>query len=147
MKSNGCIFGSFENFCAERGLKRTVQRRAVYEVFKPGHVHLSVDDVLKKIKKRLPLLTEESLYRILSDFERAGFIRRVDVPGIMRFELSARPHSHFVCLKCGKIVDIENSSVRLPSQLKGALRLSITANGLCPKCAASGNTRRITARP
>jgi len=129
------ISRAFERFCTEHGLKKTVQRRVVFEFFHGGGIHPSVEDAFRKIRKKLPTIKEESLYRILSDFEKFGYIRRVDVPGIIRYELACRLHGHFVCTECGRIVDIDNVDVRLPAELCGAENVCITVNGVCPKCA------------
>ena len=126
---------SFEAFCQKAGFRRTIQRRIVYGLFFGGCKHLSVEDIMAIISKKNPGLREESVYRILGDFEREGYIRKVEVPGIRKYEYASERHGHFLCSKCGKIWDVDIFSVSIPEVLAGASDVNVTFNGICPSCA------------
>lgn len=125
----------FKLICSQSGIKRTMQRYVVFEAVYGNHSHPTVDDIYKLVSKKVPMIKMESVYRILSDFEKAGIVEHVGIPGIMRYEYKCEPHGHFVCTKCGKIVDVENTPVPLPKELTGAVDISVTLRGTCPECA------------
>ena len=110
-------------------------RKIVYRLFYGACRHLSVDDAMSIISKRNPELREESVYRILKDFEKAGYIRKVEVPGVRKYEYASEKHGHFLCSKCGKIIDVDISGITVPSALVDVSDVSITFNGICPSCA------------
>lgn len=126
---------AFAAFCKNAGLRRTIQRRIVYGLFYEAQCHLGMEDIMAKISLKNPELRQESVYRILNDFEREGYIRKVEVPGVKKYEYASEKHGHFLCSKCGRITDVDTSDIHLPSILAGACDVSITFNGICPDCA------------
>ena len=85
---------------------------------------MSVEDIMSIISKKSPGLREESIYRILGDFEREGYIRKVDVPGVKKYEYASERHGH-----------VNVSSISIPESLSGVSDISVTFNGVCPSCA------------
>lgn len=132
---NRTLEAAFSSFCKKAGFRKTIQRRIVYGLFYGGSKHLSVEDIMAIISKKNPGLREESVYRILGDFEREGYIRKVDVPGVKKYEYASERHGHFLCSKCGKIMDVDVSFIPIPEVLAGASDVSVTFNGICPSCA------------
>ena len=136
MKNDGKTFeDAFASFCRKAGFRSTLQRKIVYGLFHGARRHLSVEDIMSLISKNNPELREESVYRILGDFEKAGYIRKVEVPGAKKYEYASERHGHFLCSRCGKILDVDISSIELPKSLTGISDISITFNGVCPDCA------------
>ena len=128
------ISKAFYDYCKANGLKKTVPRRAVFELFYHGDIHISVDDVFRQIRKKLPSIKEESLYRVLADLERTGNIRRMDIRGVMKYESAKTVHDHFVCSQCGRIIDVKSFGVSAPKTLKNVSISSVTVYGICPEC-------------
>lgn len=128
----------FRSVCSQCGIKRTMQRYAVFEAVYGNHSHPTVDDIYRAARKKIPMIKSESVYRILSDFHKAGIVEQVGVPGIMRYEYKGDPHGHFACVRCGKIIDIKNFSFEPSKELEGVVGISFTLNGLCPACAKDG---------
>ena len=135
MKKSEDISNAFEKYCMEHNLKRTIPRRVVFDLFYHGGVHFSVDEVFQRVSPQLPTVKEESIYRVLADFERIGFLKRMEVPGVIKYELSHFAHGHFVCTRCGCIINIKNSAFHMPRELSGGRLQSLMVYGLCPKCA------------
>lgn len=129
------ISSAFEKYCMEHKLKKTIPRRVVFDLFHHGRVHFSVDGIFQRVRPQLPTVRAESIYRVLADFERVGFLKRMEVPGVIKYELSHFPHGHFVCTRCGCIIDIKNSAFHMPRELSGGRLQSLMVYGLCPKCA------------
>ncbi len=135
MKKNADIYDVFADFCLKSGIKRTAQRYAVFCAIYGNETHPKVEDVFNEVRKTLPTIKLESVYRILGDFQRAGVIAKVAIPSILRFDPNTEPHAHFVCSKCGKIMDIPSIAYELPKSLMGAENVSLILNGLCEPCA------------
>ena len=125
---------AFSEFCGRAGFRRTLQRKIIYGLFYGGRKHLSVEEIMSSISQKAPELREESVYRILGDFEREGYIRKVEVPGVKKYERTTEKHGHFLCSKCGKISDVDISSIAIPKILEEASDITVTFNGVCPSC-------------
>lgn len=134
-KDTEALDAAFAAFCKRAGFRRTFQRKIVYGLFYGACTHLSVEEIMEKISKKNPELREESVYRILGDFVRAGFIRKVNVPGVGKYEFASEPHGHFVCESCGKILDVDISEMNIPKSLNGVSGISVTFGGVCRACA------------
>jgi transcriptional regulator (furR family) len=137
MKKNKATGEAFEKFCSERGIKKTVQRYAVFESVYKTPKHPTVEEIFQDVKETLPLIKLESVYRILTDFKKEGLLNKLTQKSVMRYDGNTEPHGHFVCSECGKIVDIPLRQISLPPSLEGAKDLKYTVNGVCPDCAAN----------
>ena len=60
------------DYLVKHGLKRSAQREAILEAFlKAGH-HVSVEDLLKIVRRREPEVGRTTIYRTLKLFQEAG---------------------------------------------------------------------------
>ena len=129
---------SFREICRENGWRFTRQRLAVWSFVRANRTHPGVEDVLAGVRKEAPSLTRESAFRILCEFVSAGLISRLDHLPIARFDSSTRMHGHFICLKCGRIVDFELPSgfdVHVPVGGAVVQTMEVRASGVCAHCA------------
>ena len=128
---------TFPAFCRERGLKCTAQRIAVFTALRRvmGR-HPSVDGIWEAVKKSIPTVTRESVYRILNAFEALGIVARLDSLSAARYDTSCEPHAHFICEVCGSVTDHRLSAdFALPDGLRGELyHLELRVTGICDKC-------------
>jgi len=81
------------------------------------------------------------VYRTLSFLEEHDLISRVHATGeSARFDGNHRPHHHFICTKCGKIIDFESEEVDAMTLPKEATKLGTAASrqlqvyGICRDC-------------
>lgn len=125
------------------GLKRSAQREAILDAFlKTGH-HVSVEDLLKIVRKREPEVGRTTIYRTLKLFQEAGLASELLLGGEARFEpLWKRDHhDHFVCVSCNEIFEFQSPEIeRLQDEIARALGFVIEAHrhhifGRCRKCA------------
>jgi Fur family transcriptional regulator, ferric uptake regulator len=128
---------------ARNGLKRSAQREAILEAFlKAGH-HVSVEDLLKIVRKREPEVGRTTIYRTLKLFQEAGLASELLLGGEARFEpLWKRDHhDHFVCVSCREIIEFQSPEIeRLQDEIAGRLGFVIEGHrhhifGRCRKCA------------
>ena len=135
---------AFRARCSETGLRITPQRQEVYREMVHACDHPSAEMLHKRIVRRMPTVTLDTVYRTLGTLEAMGFVERVGAVGnSARFEANLAPHHHFVCKHCGDILDVfpghfEPSGFArdLPKgcQLHSA---RVDMRGFCPKCARS----------
>lgn len=132
---------AFEKVCRAAGMKLTQQRLEIFRELATASDHPSAEALYKRLRKRLPTLSLDTLYRTLSTIENHGLITRVQTAESQaRFEAETRQHHHFICDQCHAIVDFlwpQFDETSLPDAVValGAITSrKVTIHGLCPQC-------------
>jgi Fur family ferric uptake transcriptional regulator len=134
-------------------LKRSAQREAILDAFvKAGH-HVSVEDLLKIVRRRHPDVGRTTIYRSLKLFKDAGLASELAFGGEARFEpvWNRDHHDHFVCVSCGAIFEFRSPQIeRLQEEIASGIGFSIDGHrhhifGRCRKCAARDRAPRARA--
>ena len=127
----------------EHNLKLTPQRIAIYEALRGATDHPSADRIYRRIKKKYPSLSLDTVNRTLLTFAKIGLTKAVEGYGEpKRFDSNIEPHHHFRCLGCGCIEDIYNEgfdNVPVPATLKKQYAIQgkkVVLEGFCKKCQA-----------
>ncbi len=90
------------------GLKATPQRIAVYKAIASRHDHPSAEELYEELKGKIEGISLTTVYRTLSSLESVGLVQRVPtLKDKVRYDARVEPHSHFICMKCGRIYDID----------------------------------------
>ena len=85
----------------------TLQRLAVLEFLENSAAHPTVEEIYTGLKKKYPTLSQATVYTSLQILERAGEIQELSIrKGKICFDPNPKPHHHFYCEKCKKILDI-----------------------------------------
>lgn len=96
------------------------------------------------VRKTVPTITRDSVYRILNEFSACGLIARLDALSAARYDTWIGPHAHFICECCGEVIDYPMpTGIQLPAALpieRHHLELRVT--GLCDDCAKKVKRRR-----
>ncbi len=90
------------------GLKVTSPRLKVLEVLETSSErHLSAESIYKALLAAGQEFGLATVYRVLTQFERAGLLTRHNFEGgTSVFELADGPHhDHMVCLKTGEVIE------------------------------------------
>lgn len=93
------------------GLKVTGPRMKILEIMErettDNDVHLSAEDVYKILLKADEEIGLATVYRVLTQFEQAGILKRHNFEGNHSvFEIdSGDHHNHLICVKSGKVVE------------------------------------------
>ena len=91
----------------EKGLKLTPQRMAIFSILADADQHLTVDDIYKKASVEYPMLSPATVYRNMEQMVEAGLLTHLDLGGpSTRYDTNLEEHHHFVCDKCGKVMDV-----------------------------------------
>jgi len=125
--------------------KHSKKRDAILEAMLASTEHPSAEDIYNALKPQFPDLSLGTVYRNLSIFRENGQIMSVGfVNGQERFDARTHTHGHFVCEKCGRVLDV--ISPDLPKEVLNAASndihgsvsgYAITFTGSCDKCSKS----------
>ena len=128
------------------GLKVTLPRMKNLEYLELSDVrHQSAEDIYKKLLADGEEIGLATVYRVLTQFEAAGLVSRLNFEGGHAvFELNQQGHhDHIVCVTCGNVEEfydeiIESQQLKVASE-KGydITEHSLTLYGKCPECLKS----------
>ncbi|MDI3298629.1 MAG: Fur family transcriptional regulator [Bacillota bacterium] len=137
----------------EAGRRLTPQRQAVLEALEQlDGRHPAAPQVAELVRRRQPMISEATVYKILSELVELGLLSAVDVhDGRLHYDLNTTPHAHAVCRSCGRIADVpvggwppaRRAAERRPvpgdaGPLPAGFRLEaveLVLRGLCAGCA------------
>lgn len=104
----------------QAGLKITLPRIRVLDILQEHHdAHLSAEDVYKALLKSGEEVGLATVYRVLTQFESAGLVKRHNFDGGQAvFELDQGDHhDHIICIVCGKIEEFYDAAIEKSQQL------------------------------
>jgi Fur family peroxide stress response transcriptional regulator len=92
-----------------KGLKPTYQRLKILEYLE-AHVdsHPTVEAIYEALVKKIPTMSMTTIYNTLNTFIEKSLVSAVTITGTeLRYDSVTAPHHHFLCKKCGTILDVE----------------------------------------
>ncbi|MDL2235644.1 transcriptional repressor [Christensenellaceae bacterium OttesenSCG-928-L17] len=96
-------------------MKYSRKRDAIYEVISSTKTHPSAEWVYTQLKPVYPDLSLGTVYRNIALFRNQGRIMHVTtVHGQERYDANTAQHPHFVCTKCGSVLDVEVATNEAP---------------------------------
>lgn len=118
------------------GIRPSVQRVAIMEYIRGHLTHPTVDEIYEALREAYPTLSRTTVYntlKLLVDNRMASQIETGN--GYWRFDGNPEPHGHFVCNRCGQIIDFPISSYPTCA-IDGAeiQQVDVCARGLCRNC-------------
>ncbi|MGC8756761.1 MAG: Fur family transcriptional regulator [bacterium] len=120
-------------------IKLTPQRVAILDYLEGNKTHPSAEDVYKHISRRFPSMSFATVYNILNTLTRYGLIKELSIdPDKKRFDPNVHNHHHLMCIRCGKIIDINmDYKLDLPEEALNGFKLidnQIVFYGICADC-------------
>lgn len=117
-------------------MRHTKQRNLVLDIVNNSYSHPTAYMVYQECVSVLPNISLGTVYRNLNTLVELGSIQRLEVPGhIDRYD-KILDHDHFICLKCGNIIDLERSKISYNEMIDGNLvrNCKIRYEGICSDC-------------
>ncbi|MFH7599064.1 transcriptional repressor [Streptomyces racemochromogenes] len=120
------------------GLRVTGPRLEVLQVLAAGG-HMDVESITAAARERLGTLTSQAVYEMLRHFQETGLAAKFDRPGLPAvFEIAGAPHQHALCVRCGRVENVEAEVPRPAGGTLAAWRMDggaeVVFKGLCPDC-------------
>jgi Fur family peroxide stress response transcriptional regulator len=133
----------------ENRLKITPQRTAIYQELLKAKDHPSADDIYRRIVKKIPNISFDTVNRTLLTFAEIGIISVVEGYGQpKRYDPVLDTHHHFRCTRCNKIIDFYNEdydNLIVPREIQKQFTVfhkKVVLEGLCDRCKKKDLRRR-----
>lgn len=127
--------------CERLGIKLTHQRREIFRAVISTEDHPDAESVYRRVRKRIPTVSLDTVYRNLRLLADHGLISVVGMSqDRVRFDGNITPHHHFTCIQCGMVRDFVSpsfSALEIPDGARafGApLSLHLEVKGVCTAC-------------
>lgn len=131
----------FLDICRQAGIKITHQRTEVFRELARTDEHPDAETVHQRVRKRVPAVSLDTVYRTLHLLEDKGIITRIGgLKDPARFDANSRPHHHFLCTACGLMLDFYSPAydrVAPPVEVNemGTVEsIRVEIRGLCSQC-------------
>ena len=141
----------FEKFIGQKGLRHTLPRQQVLEVFLATEKHVTVQELYDLVRKKHKAVGYATVARTVKLMCESGICRQIDFgDGSQRFEHKHgnEHHDHLICLKCGRFKEIyspelekiQDELVKKHGYVQEKHKLDIF--GLCPRCATKAKKNK-----
>ena len=131
----------FGDACREAGLKLTHQRLEIFSELARSSDHPSAEALHQRLRRKIPTLSLDTVYRALATFAQHGMIKKVETTESQaRFEVTLHRHHHLICDTCNAIMDFQWPFVdeaALPEEVAGWGRVdnrNVVVYGTCKNC-------------
>lgn len=119
--------------------KHSKQRDALIEILQSTDTHPTAEWVYEQMREKFPNVSLATVYRNLKHMIEIGIARELYTENSSRFDANMAEHYHFVCKKCGKIIDIypddENGEIlKLRNMGFEIDRYDLSIYGMCTEC-------------
>ena len=122
----------------EKGIKPTYQRIKILEYLQKNQMHPTVEMIFAALYDKVPTLSKTTVYNTLDVFNRKGLLDIITITGSeQRYDFNVESHHHFLCKKCGAIIDIEVSCPYLSKWATGEHKIEEVHGyfkGICKDC-------------
>ena len=88
------------------------KREAILQALMNTQEHPSAEWVYLQMRERYPDISLGTVYRNLAQFKEQGKIISLGaVNGVERFDANVKPHVHFICKWCDRVLDLQELDV------------------------------------
>jgi Fur family peroxide stress response transcriptional regulator len=122
-------------------IKHSRQREAIKNYLMQTNEHPTADTVYRYIRNEYPNISLGTVYRNLNLLAQQGEILKIDCQdGCDHFDGNVKPHNHFLCTRCGRVLDLDMESIDYINEIAGAnFAGKIEGHemffyGVCPNC-------------
>ena len=133
----------FSDFLKTKGLKLTAPRRVILDIIFTYHRHFNVDALYDVIRKDHQNVSRATIYRTMPLLVESGLIKqslRCQSKDHYEHIHGHEDHLHFLCIKCGDIIEVESSEIEKALKKLSAKKnflindYNLGAKGICEKC-------------
>ena len=122
----------------EKNLKITPQRLMVLKYLGEHCTHPTTEEIYANLKSNNPSLSKTTVYNTLEVLEQNSIIQSLTISGSeLRYDIKEGMHHHFLCKKCGVIIDIDVECPNLNKMLECGHKVEEVHGyfkGICKNC-------------
>lgn len=123
----------------QAGYRLTRPRQAILAYLSEADSHPSAWEIYQESRKAYPGLTLATVYNTLTVLLRTGLVKVLEYRLQSRYETKLTPHGHLICVRCGRIRDLElpapwNPEDLVTTQDFQALDYRMEIFGICREC-------------
>jgi Fur family ferric uptake transcriptional regulator len=133
----------FIEYLKQKNLKWSKQREFIVDHFLSTHRHISTEELYRLVINKSPQIGYSTVHRTLKLLSECGLVsERKFGDRYTRYELKQKDqhHDHFICTKCGNIVEFECKEIeKMQEALAKERGFKVTHHklelyGLCRNC-------------
>lgn len=124
----------------DEGFRITPQRIAIVDYLLKTEDHPSAELIHKVVRKRYPMVSLSTVYKTLELLREKKLVNEIEVEGEARFDAHTDEHINLICMRCGKIDDIDEYTLK-EIQVNAAkkskyliLKSNFELHGYCNSC-------------
>jgi Fur family ferric uptake transcriptional regulator len=128
-----------------KGLKLTPQRMLIADIIHDAGGHLTAEEIIKHVQKKMPGINKSTVYRTLELLAGAGCVYKSELgDDLVYHHAEEANHHHLVCTRCGRTINCdENLFAPLKKSLLEDYRFQadfkhMVMSGVCGECRSPG---------
>lgn len=86
--------------------RMTAQKSFILDYLRSVKTHPSAEVIYEEVRKKLPNISQGTVYRVLNSFKDKGEILVIDTKDNVHFDGDISDHAHFICEECGNVFDV-----------------------------------------
>lgn len=122
----------------KNNLTITPQRIMILKYLNTHKMHPTADEIYSSLKKNIPSLSKTTVYNSLDILKKYGLIQALSICGLeKRYDFKNDMHHHFLCKKCGRIIDINIKCPNINKTLEQGHKINEVHGyfkGICKNC-------------
>lgn len=130
----------------ENNLKITPQRLSILRYVHGHNIHPTADEIYHALKKTNPSLSKTTIYNALDALRTHGLVQTLTISGSeTRYEFKEHMHHHFMCTRCGTIIDIDLQCPNIKKMEQNGYAIDEIHGyfkGICIKCKNKGENHQ-----
>ncbi|MCX6720475.1 MAG: transcriptional repressor [Candidatus Staskawiczbacteria bacterium] len=125
---------------ASKKERATAQKSFIFDYLRSVKCHPTAEKVYEEVRKKLPTISQGTVYRVLNNFKDKGQVLAIDTKENVHFDADISDHAHFICEECGNVYDVydECSKCGILKNRKTKVgkinKYQIKFYGTCTKC-------------
>lgn len=123
----------------EEGFRITPQRVAIVDYVLNTEEHPSAEQIHNIVKKKYPMVSLSTVYKTLDLLKQKQLVKQIEIGGEARFDGHTDEHINLICMKCGKIEDLDEDLKEIQARAAKKSKYQIVKSsfelfGYCSMC-------------
>ena len=136
------MFEKYVKLLKENSIKITPQRLEILRYLDENRTHPTADQIYAGLKEKNPSLSKTTVYNSVETLNNHGIIQLLTLSYLeARYDFRSDMHHHFLCKKCGNIIDIDIKCPNIGKMLEIGHKVEEVHGyfkGICKKCIKKG---------